>query len=70
MIPYFEKWMQSFPSVAALANAPERDVLNAWEGLGYYSRARNLHKAARIVMNEHGGELPNELEIAPSCLWD
>ena len=60
VIPYFEKWMRLFPSVVALANASERDVLNAWEGLGYYSRARNLHKAAKIVVKEYDGELPSD----------
>lgn len=58
VIPYFEKWMRLFPTVKALAEASEQDVLNAWEGLGYYSRARNLHKAAKIVLEKHGGELP------------
>ena len=62
VIPYFEKWMQLFPTVSDLANASEQDVLNAWEGLGYYSRARNLHKAARIVVENHNGELPRNLE--------
>jgi len=61
VIPYFEKWMCLFPNVRALANASEHDVLNAWEGLGYYSRARNLHKAAKMVANEHDSELPRDL---------
>ena len=61
-IPYFEKWMRVFPTVQALANAPERDVLNAWEGLGYYSRARNFHKAAKIVVEIYGGRLPRDLD--------
>lgn len=62
VIPYFEKWMRLFPTVQALANASEQDVLNAWEGLGYYSRARNLHKAAKIVAGEYGGKLPNDMD--------
>jgi A/G-specific adenine glycosylase len=62
VIPYFEKWMQLFPTVKDLAKASEQDVLNAWEGLGYYSRARNLHKAARIVVEQHQGELPRDLK--------
>lgn len=62
VIPYFEKWMRLFPSVEALANASERDVLNAWEGLGYYSRARNLHKAAKIVAEQYNGKVPRDLE--------
>jgi len=61
VIPYFERWMGRFPGVRELAAASEQDVLSLWEGLGYYSRARNLHKAARIVMNDYGGELPHEL---------
>src|SRR5512139_3105433 len=62
VIPYFEKWMKLFPDVRALANASEREVLNAWEGLGYYSRARNLHKAAKIVAEQYHGEIPRDLE--------
>ena len=58
VIPYFERWMQLFPGVAELAAAPEQAVLRAWEGLGYYSRARNLQRAARQVMTDHGGRLP------------
>src|SRR5512145_1340768 len=62
VIPYFEKWMRLFPSIETLANASEREVLNAWEGLGYYSRARNLHKAARIVAEQYNGKVPRDLE--------
>jgi A/G-specific adenine glycosylase len=62
VIPYFEKWMKLFPSVQALAAASEQDVLNAWEGLGYYSRARNLHRAAQIVAETYAGELPSNLD--------
>src|ERR1051325_2157065 len=62
VIPYFEKWMRLFPDVRALAIASERDVLNAWEGLGYYSRARNLHKAAKIVASEYNGQMPRDLK--------
>jgi len=62
VIPYFEKWMRLFPDVQALANASEHDVLNAWEGLGYYSRARNLHKAAKIVAEEYNGKMPRDLD--------
>lgn len=66
--PYFLRWMERFPSIAALAAADEQEVLQAWEGLGYYSRARNLHRAARQVMSEFGGQLPQtsaELETLP-----
>ena len=62
VIPYFEKWMGLFPTVKALASASEQDVLNAWEGLGYYSRARNLHKAAKVVVEKFNGELPRDLD--------
>ena len=58
VIPYFQRWMARFPTVEALAAADQSDVLKAWEGLGYYIRARNLHKAARRVVAEHGGRLP------------
>jgi len=61
VIPYFEKWMRLFPDVQTLAKASEHDVLNAWEGLGYYSRARNLHKAAKIVDEQYNGEIPRDL---------
>lgn len=62
VIPYFEKWMRLFPDIRALANASEHDVLNIWEGLGYYSRARNLHKAAKIIAIQHGGVIPRDLD--------
>jgi A/G-specific adenine glycosylase len=61
VIPYYERWMKLFPAVRSLADASEQEVLNAWEGLGYYSRARNLHKAAKIVAGQYGGELPRDL---------
>jgi A/G-specific adenine glycosylase len=61
VIPYFERWMSSFPTVTELAQASQRRVLSAWEGLGYYSRARNLHRAAQIVVDRYGGELPEDL---------
>jgi A/G-specific adenine glycosylase len=62
VVPYFERWMRLFPTVQELANASEHDVLNAWEGLGYYSRARNLHKAAKIVADLYEGEMPRDLD--------
>jgi A/G-specific adenine glycosylase len=61
VIPYFEKWMKLFPDVTSLAKASEQEVLNAWEGLGYYSRARNLHKAAKVVAEKFNGQLPRDL---------
>ena len=56
--PYFARFMQTLPSIADLAAAPEEVLFKLWEGLGYYSRARNLQKAARQIMTEHGGRLP------------
>jgi len=61
VIPYFEKWMRLFPDIQALAQASEHDVLNAWEGLGYYSRARNLHRAAKLVVDQYDGNIPRDL---------
>ena len=61
VIPYFERWMDRFPGIKELAAASEQDVLSQWEGLGYYSRARNMYKAARIVVEKYGGELPRDL---------
>ncbi len=66
VIPYFERWIKRFPGIPDLAAASEQDVLAQWEGLGYYSRARNLHKAARIVMEEYNGELPSDLKTLRS----
>ncbi len=60
VIPYFERWMQRFPDVQTLADAPLDDVLKAWEGLGYYARARNLHRAARAIVEAYGGRLPDD----------
>src|SRR5690554_793217 len=60
VIPYFERFMVRFPDVATLAAAEVDDVLHLWSGLGYYARARNLHRAARMVMAEHGGQFPTD----------
>ncbi len=57
-VEYFRRWIARFPDVAAVAAADEQEILKLWEGLGYYARARNLHKAARLVVSEHGGEIP------------
>ncbi len=58
VIPYYETFMQRFPDVQALAAAPVDDVLHLWTGLGYYARARNLHKAAQVLVRDHGDEFP------------
>ena len=68
VIPYFQRWMTRFPDVAALARADESDVLHAWQGLGYYSRARNLRRAAQEMVRTHGGRVPElvtELRALP-----
>ena len=62
VIPYFERFLQRFPDVASLAAAPVDDVLALWAGLGYYARARNLHRCAQAVVNEHGGEFPRDID--------
>ncbi len=62
VIPYFERWMEKFPTVEALAAASELEVLKLWEGLGYYSRAKNLRLAALQIMEHFGGKLPSDPE--------
>ena len=62
VIPYFERFMARFPTVVDLANAPLDEVLHLWTGLGYYARARNLHKAAQQVATQHGGIFPQSFE--------
>jgi len=60
VIPFYHKWMARFPTVQSLADAPLDDVLKHWTGLGYYARARNLHKGAQAVVAEHGGQVPSD----------
>lgn len=62
VIPYFQRFMARFPDVAALAAAEIDQVLHLWTGLGYYARARNLHKAARTIVEKHGGRFPDTVE--------
>ncbi|WP_413165484.1 A/G-specific adenine glycosylase [Capilliphycus salinus ALCB114379] len=62
VIPYYQRWLSQFPTVEALAGADLQQVLKAWQGLGYYARARNLHKAAKIVVEQYQGKFPNQLE--------
>ena len=62
VIGYYAKFMQRFPSIAALANATQEEVLQSWSGLGYYSRARNLHNAAHKIVNDFGGEFPQNFD--------
>jgi A/G-specific DNA-adenine glycosylase (EC 3.2.2.-) len=60
VIPYFERFMETFPTVQKLSSAPQDKVLNLWTGLGYYARARNLHKTAKLVCTQHNGEFPKK----------
>jgi len=60
VIPYYQRWLERFPTLEDLANAPAQTVLQAWEGLGYYSRARNLQRAAQAIVNELGGRFPSD----------
>ncbi len=64
VVPYFERFLRRFPTLRTLAEADEQDVLRLWEGLGYYRRARQLHRAARLIVAEHGGEFPRDREAA------
>lgn len=61
VVPYFERFLAQFPTVESLATASEDDVLRLWEGLGYYSRARNIHRTARLVLRESEGRFPDDL---------
>lgn len=68
VIPYFQRFIERFPDVHTLAEAEQDEVLHLWTGLGYYARARNLHKAAKMVVSEYGGQFPetvDELETLP-----
>ncbi len=60
--PYYDRFLARFPTVAALAAAPVDDVLKVWQGLGYYARARHLHRAAQIIVAEHGGRVPSDTD--------
>ena len=62
VLPYFDRFMRTLPTVEALAAAPEEQLLSLWQGLGYYSRARNLQKAARVITEQLDGIFPNTYE--------
>lgn len=64
VLPYYERFLARFPSVAQLARARESEVLKYWAGLGYYSRARNLHRAAKRIVGEHDAQFPSTIESA------
>ncbi len=59
-LPYFDRWMKALPTIKSVAQAPEDQILKLWEGLGYYSRARNLQKAAKVIVSEYGGVFPTD----------
>src|SRR5438309_1440378 len=61
VLPYYQTWLRRFPNFATLARASETDALHAWQGLGYYTRARNLRKAAKLVMERHRGCFPSSI---------
>jgi len=63
VIPFYERWVKVFPDVRSLARAPLRKVLREWQGLGYYQRARNLHRAAQSVVRDHGGRIPEDENV-------
>jgi len=62
VLPYYQRWLKRFPDFAALARANESDVLHAWQGLGYYARARNLHAVAKFVTKNNDGQIPSETD--------
>ncbi|MBW3545278.1 MAG: A/G-specific adenine glycosylase [Bacteroidetes bacterium] len=62
-LPYYQRFVNAYPTVQALAAAPEQEVLRLWQGLGYYSRARNLHACARVLVSDHSGQFPNAFEL-------
>src|SRR4030095_13535186 len=62
VIPYYQKFLRTFPTIAALNRAPRERVLRAWTGLGYYRRAENLKKSAALLMRLHGGTMPADYE--------
>ena len=63
VIPYYQRWMERFPDVSTLARSDQQEVLVTWEGLGYYSRARNLHKAARLIAADYDGKVPDRYDV-------
>jgi A/G-specific adenine glycosylase len=63
MVPYYHRWMGRFAHIRAVAQAPEEDLLKHWEGLGYYSRARNIHRAAKVLLMDYGAEFPRDCQL-------
>jgi len=63
MLPYYTRWMERFPHLPTVASAPEEELLKYWEGMGYYARARNVHKTAQILLKEFGAEFPKNYQL-------
>lgn len=62
VIPYYERWIENFEDIRAVSRAPLHKILKSWQGLGYYDRARNIHKTSRILLKFHGGKIPSDIE--------
>ncbi len=62
VVPYYQRWLEKFPTVEHLANADLQQVLKVWQGLGYYARARNAHRASQEIVRRYGGVFPNRPE--------
>jgi len=62
LIPFYQRWMTRYPDIRALSEADEKDLFKLWEGLGYYSRVRNIHKTASVLMTEHAGRFPSDID--------
>ncbi|HEY0550306.1 MAG TPA: A/G-specific adenine glycosylase, partial [Verrucomicrobiae bacterium] len=62
VLPYFERWMREMPAIASLASASSERIHKLWEGLGYYTRVRNMQKAAQMILEKHGGKFPREFD--------
>ncbi len=63
VIPYYERWIKIFPDMQSVRKAPLQKVLRLWQGLGYYARAKNIHKSAKLICDAHGGEIPDNAEL-------
>ena len=62
VIPYWTRWMERFPTIQSLSDAPMEDVLKQWQGLGYYARARNMRRASQVIVEQHGGVFPTDFD--------
>ena len=64
VIPYYKAFIKTFPDIKTLAESSEEQVMSLWSGLGYYSRARNIHKTAKIILNEYKGKFPQDFKLS------